>query len=79
MLFMIYISEGEFITANYAICTRIIALNMMIPGMFSEWLQQVLGYQHFFVWIFITMIPGYFITKIIPIDPEFGKRRLIDT
>ncbi len=24
------------------------------------------------------MIHGYFITKIIPIDPEFGKRKLIE-
>ncbi|MHB1687198.1 MAG: MFS transporter [Ignavibacteriaceae bacterium] len=74
MLFMIYVSEGEFKTAHYAICTGFMALSMMIPGMFSGWLQQILGYKHFFVWIFITMIPGYFITKFIPVDPEFWKR-----
>ncbi len=75
MLYMISVSEGEFKTAHYAICTGFMALSMMLPGMFSGWLQQMLGYKHFFIWIFITMIPGYFITKYIPIDPEFGKKK----
>ncbi len=74
MLYMIYASDGNYKTAHYAICTGFMALSMMIPGMFSGWIQEQLGYQHFFVWVFLTMIPGYFITKIIPIDPEFGKK-----
>ncbi len=74
MLYMIYTSEGNFKTAHYAICTGFMALSMMIPGMFSGWIQEQLGYQHFFIWIFLTMIPGYFIVKLIPIDPEFGKK-----
>jgi len=72
MLYMIYASEGEFKTAHYAICTGFMALSMMIPGMFSGYIQQALGYQHFFIWILLTMIPGFFITKFIPIDPTFG-------
>lgn len=72
MLYMIYASEGEFKTAHYAICTGFMALSMMLPGMFSGYIQQALGYQHFFIWILVTMIPGFFITKFIPIDPAFG-------
>ncbi len=74
MLYMIYISEGSFKTAHYAICTGFMALSMMVPGMFSGWIQELLGYRHFFLWVFITMIPGYFIIKMLKIDPEFGKR-----
>jgi PAT family beta-lactamase induction signal transducer AmpG len=74
MLYMIYTSEGNFKTVHYAICTGFMALSMMIPGMFSGWIQEILGYQHFFIWIFITMIPGYLIIRAIHIDPEFGKR-----
>ena len=74
MLYMIYISEGNFKTAHYAICTGFMALSMMIPGMFSGWIQELLGYKHFFLWVFLTMIPGYFIVKILNIDPEFGKK-----
>ena len=74
MLYMIYASKGNFKTVHYAICTGFMALGMMIPGMFSGWIQEALGYQRFFIWIFLTMIPGYFIIKVIKIDPEFGKK-----
>jgi PAT family beta-lactamase induction signal transducer AmpG len=74
MLYMIYVSESSFKTVHYAICTGFMALGMMIPGMFSGWLQEALGYRHFFIWIFITMIPGYFIIKALKIDPDFGRK-----
>jgi MFS transporter, PAT family, beta-lactamase induction signal transducer AmpG len=77
MLYMIYVSEGEFKTSHYALCTGFMALSMMIPGAFSGIIQEFLGYKLFFIWIFITMIPGYFIIKALPLDPEFGKK--VDT
>ncbi len=74
MLYLIYISEGDHKTSHYAICTGFMALGMMIPGMFSGWLQSIIGYQHFFVWVCIATIPAFIITKFIPLDPEFGKK-----
>lgn len=74
MLYLIYISDGEHKTAHYAIATGFMALGMMLPGMFSGWLQEIIGYQHFFVWVCIATIPGFIITKFISIDPEFGKK-----
>lgn len=75
MLYMIYVSGGEFKTSHYAICTGFMALSMMIPGLFAGMIQEALGYPHFFVWILLTMIPGFFITRMLDIDPEFGKRK----
>ncbi len=75
MLVLIYISEGEHKTSHYALATGIMALGMMIPGMFSGWLQSIIGYKHFFVWVCISTIPAFIITKFIPIDPEFGKKK----
>jgi len=75
MLFMIYISEGEHKTAHYAICTGFMALGMMIPGMFSGWLQEIIGYQHFFIWVVLATIPTYIVASFIKIDPEFGKKK----
>ena len=75
MLYMLYISEGEYKTAHYAITTGFMALSMMIPGLFSGYLQEFLGYRMFFIWIFLTMIPGYFIVKRLPVESEFGKRK----
>jgi MFS transporter, PAT family, beta-lactamase induction signal transducer AmpG len=75
MLFMIYIAEGEHKTAHYAICTGFMALGMMVPGMFSGWLQEIIGYQHFFVWVVIATVPTFIVASFIKIDPEFGRRR----
>ncbi|MGE5436850.1 MAG: hypothetical protein ACM3O3_06445 [Syntrophothermus sp.] len=74
MLYMIYASEGEFKTSHYAICTGFMALSMMLPGLVSGYIQEFLGYKLFFVWILLTMIPGFFIIKMIPLDPNFGKK-----
>ncbi|RMF07175.1 MAG: MFS transporter [Candidatus Neomarinimicrobiota bacterium] len=74
MLYMISVAEGRHKTAHYAICTGFMALGMMIPGMFSGWLQEIIGYQHFFIWVLIATIPGFILLKFIPIDPEFGKK-----
>lgn len=75
MLYMIYVSEGEHKTAHFAITTAFMALGMMIPGMFSGWLQELIGYPHFFIWVLIATIPGFLILFFIPLDPEFGKKK----
>lgn len=74
MLYMIYISEGENKTAHFAIATGFMALGMMLPGMFSGWLQEIIGYKHFFVWVMLCMIPGMLPVLFIKIKPEFGKK-----
>ncbi len=74
MLYMISVAEGEHKTAHYAICTGFMALGMMIPGMFSGWLQEIIGYQHFFIWVLIATIPGLVLIPFLPLDPEFGKK-----
>ena len=74
MLYMIYIARGEHATAHYAICTGFMALGMMLPGMWSGWLQQQLGYPHFFVWVILATIPSFVAALFIPLEAEFGKR-----
>lgn len=73
MLFQIYISEGKHKTAHFAITTAFMALGMMIPGMVSGWIQEMVGYQHFFIWVILVTIPAFIVTKFIQIDPKFGK------
>lgn len=74
MLYMIYIARGEHSTAHYAICTGFMALGMMLPGMWSGWLQEIIGYQHFFLWVILATIPSFFVVLLIPLDKEFGKK-----
>jgi PAT family beta-lactamase induction signal transducer AmpG len=74
MLYMLYISNGAHQTAHYAICTGFMALGMMIPGMFSGWLQELIGYQYFFVWVLLATVPSFIVTLLIPLDKSFGRK-----
>ena len=75
MLYLIYFSEGRHKTAHYAICTGFMALGMMIPGMFAGWLQEQLGYNHFFIWVMICSVVPIIAVSLLKIDPEFGKKK----
>lgn len=74
MLYMIYISEGTHKTAHFAIATGFMALGMMLPGMVSGWLQEIIGYQNFFIWVMICTIPAFLLIPFLGIDPDFGKK-----
>jgi PAT family beta-lactamase induction signal transducer AmpG len=79
LLYCIYVSLGKHQTVHYALCTGLMALGMMIPGMWSGWLEELIGYQHFFVWIMICAIPSLAITLMVQVDPEFGKKTEVTT
>lgn len=73
MLYMIYFADGPHKTSHFAICTGFMAFGMMLPGMVSGFIQESIGYQLFFIWVLIATIPGFIVTYLIPVDPEFGK------
>ena len=74
LLYMIYISRGAHQTAHYAICTGFMAMGMMIPGMWSGWLQDHIGYKHFFVVVILATIPSFLVASRLAIDPAFGRK-----
>lgn len=74
MLYMIYISDGKYKTAHFALSTAFMALSMMIPGMFCGWIQELIGYGDFFVYIMIMSVTTWIVVPFIKIDPEFGKK-----
>ena len=74
MLYMLYFADGPHKTAHYAICTGFMALGMMIPGMWSGWVADIVGYKHFFVWVICSTIPGLVLALRLKIDPQFGKK-----
>jgi PAT family beta-lactamase induction signal transducer AmpG len=75
-LYMLSISAGRHKTSNYAFSTGIMALGMMLPGMASGWLEDLWGYQHFFIWVMICTIPGFVLTKFIHIESNFGIKEI---
>jgi len=74
MLYLLYFADGPHKTAHYAICTGFMALGMMIPGLWSGWLADRVGYRHFFAWVICSTLPGLVIALRLRIDPQFGKR-----
>jgi len=74
MLYLLYFADGPHRTAHYALCTGFMTLGMMIPGLWSGWLADLLGYQHFFAWVVCSTLPGLVLALQLKIDPEFGKR-----
>lgn len=74
MVYMMYLSDGQYKTAHYALCTGFMALGMMLPGFASGWLQEVMGYYPFFIWVLLSGIPGLLMISKLKIDPDFGRK-----
>ena len=74
LMVMILVADGPHKTAHYAICTGFMALGMMLPGMWSGWLQQQLGYTSFFIWVLVATVPSFAMAALINIPEGFGKK-----
>ena len=74
MMYLIYVAEGESKTSHYSIATGFMALGMMLPGMMSGYVQQYLGYDNFFIWVFLSTIPGVILSRFLIFPKDFGKK-----
>ena len=75
MLYMMYFADGPYKTSHYAICTAFMALGMMLPGMWSGWLQELVGYNHFFIWTLLCCLGTWAVTAMVKVDPNYGKKK----
>jgi len=76
MLYMLYyVGESKYKTAEYAIGTSLMALGMMLPGMISGWMKELIGYPNFFIYVIICSIPGLIAIMYLRIDPAFGIKK----
>lgn len=60
-MYLMLFAEGEYKTSHYAISTGFMALGMMLPGMISGWIQEQIGYLHFFIWVMLCCLPVFFV------------------
>ena len=76
MLYMMYVSEGEFKTAHYSLCTAFMALSMMIPGFFAGALQDAVGYPAFFGIVMLCCFATVAVTLVVrrTVDPVYGRK-----
>lgn len=66
-MFLMIFAEGKYKTSHYAISTGFMALGMMLPGMCSGWIQEQIGYQHFFIWVMLCCLPLFLILPFLKI------------
>ena len=43
--------------------------------LYHFWMKELLGYQHFFLWIMVCCAATFGVTALLKIDPEFGKKQ----
>lgn len=70
-LFMLQFCKGEHQTAHYAICTAFMALSMMLPGLFTGYIQEAIGYKLFFIWVMVCSIVP--IALVALVQPKLNK------
>jgi MFS transporter, PAT family, beta-lactamase induction signal transducer AmpG len=70
MVYLMYVSKGEYKTSHYAISTGLMAVGMMIPGFLSGIVQQSVGYFWLFAISLILGIPGMIPIFFLPFDNE---------
>ncbi len=73
MVYLMYISKGEYKTSFFAISTGIMALGMMLPGLISGFIQQAVGYKLFFIIVLLMAIPGLATIFFIPFEEDENK------
>lgn len=68
--YMIYLMQqlapGKYPTTHYAFGTALLALCMMVTGMISGHLQQMVGYVSYFAIVMVAIVPSFLATWFAP-------------
>jgi PAT family beta-lactamase induction signal transducer AmpG len=67
LLIMQEIAPGTYQTAHYAFAAALMNLGVILPGAVSGWIQERLGYRHFFIWVLVSAIPAVVLSRFVPI------------
>ena len=74
-LFMMQqIAPGKYQMSHYAFASAIMNLGVMLPGMASGYLSDLLGYRDFFIYVLLSTIPAFLITYFIPFTHDDSKK-----
>jgi PAT family beta-lactamase induction signal transducer AmpG len=71
MLFMMQqMATGPYKMAHYAVATGVMNLGMMLPGLWSGYLSDAIGYKNFFIWVMISTVASFVVTVFVPFKSE---------
>lgn len=69
-VFLMRTVRPEYKASHYAITTGFMALGVLIPGLYSGYIQKALGYQNYFLLSAFLVIPGMLTIFFLPLqDP----------
>lgn len=60
------VAPGKHQMAHYAFASGIMNLGVMLPGMVSGYLSDLLGYKDFFIWVLVATIPAFLVCYFAP-------------
>jgi PAT family beta-lactamase induction signal transducer AmpG len=70
-LFMMQqIATGPYKMAHYAFATSLMNLGLILPGLWSGYLSDAIGYKYFFVWVIASTVGSFIITSLVPFKNE---------
>jgi len=70
-LFMMQqMATGPYKMAHYAVATGVMNLGLMLPGFWSGYLSDAIGYKNFFVWVMASTVISFIVTWLVPFKTE---------
>ena len=74
VVWLTYCTKGKHSTFTYSIGTAITAFSVVMSGWFTGFLQEYVGYRHFFLLVAFLGVVSLFVTYFIPVSDEIGRR-----
>ena len=65
MLYMMHFAEGVHRTAHFSLCTAVMFLGLMLPGMVAGYIEEPLGYLNFFWVVMLCCIPSFIVAYVV--------------
>ncbi len=58
MLYMMHFADGAHKTAHFSLCTAVMFLGLMLPGMVAGYIEEPMGYLGFFGVVMVCCVPS---------------------
>jgi PAT family beta-lactamase induction signal transducer AmpG len=75
-VFLMQTVRPEYQASHYAITTAFMAAGVLIPGVFSGYIQANIGYQNYFLLSALSVIPGLLTIFFIPIKDQHNLKSI---
>jgi len=69
-VFLLSTVKTKYKAGHYAIATAMMAFGVMMPGMYSGYMAEALGYKTFFLVSFLAAIPGMMVILLLPMEDK---------